>query len=106
MKKNNFNKQLDIKNIRSHFPIFDTNKIVYLDTAASAQKPYKVIKCIEDLYSNSYANVHRGVYSLSQKITDKYEQVEIVDLICSVDEKNIFILKLLYNISCFLAIFV
>jgi len=74
MKKNNFNKKLDIKNIRSQFPIFDKNKIVYLDTAASAQKPYKVIKCIEDLYSNSYANVHRGVYSLSQKTTDKYEQ--------------------------------
>ena len=50
MKKNSFNKQLDIKSIRSHFPIFDKNKIVYLDTAASAQKPYKVIKCIEDLY--------------------------------------------------------
>ena len=68
------NPQINIENIISDFPIFKNNNITYLDSAASAQKPYQVINCIKDVYSNSYANVHRGVYSLSQTATDKYEE--------------------------------
>ena len=59
--------------IKKEFPIFKNSELVYLDSAASAQKPYQVINCIKDIYSNSYANVHRGVYSLSQVATDQYE---------------------------------
>ena len=68
------NPQINIENIISDFHIFKNNNITYLDSAASAQKPYQVINCIKDVYSNSYANVHRGVYSLSQTATDKYEE--------------------------------
>jgi len=74
MDYNSVNKTKNIKNISSNFPILKNNDLIYLDSAASAQKPYEVIECIEELYSNSYANVHRGVYSLSQIATDKYEE--------------------------------
>jgi len=74
MNYNRVNKKIEMKNFSSNFPILKNNDLIYLDSAASAQKPYEVIKCIEELYSNSYANVHRGVYSLSQIATDKYER--------------------------------
>ena len=69
---------LDIKKIRDDFPILDKkildNKdLVYLDTAASAQKPKIVIDEINSFYSNSYANVSRGVHTLSVESTFKYE---------------------------------
>ena len=53
--------------------------MVYLDSAASAQKPSFVINSIGDTYSNHYANIHRGLYTLSQIATDKHEDArEIV----------------------------
>lgn len=65
--------------IRAQFPIFDNNEIVYLDSAASSQKPLSVIKSINEVYSNHYANIHRGVYKLSQTATDMHEDArEIV----------------------------
>jgi cysteine desulfurase/selenocysteine lyase len=69
---------LDIKKIRDDFPILDKkildNKdLVYLDTAASAQKPKIVIDEINSFYSNNYANVSRGVHTLSVESTFKYE---------------------------------
>ena len=59
--------------IKKDFPIFKNSELVYLDSAASAQKPLCVIDKIHDLYSNNYSNVNRGVYKLSQILTDKYE---------------------------------
>ena len=70
MIKTQTNKEADIK---SDFPIFKNNDIIYLDSAASAQKPNLVINSINDVYSNYYANINRGVYTLSQIATDKYE---------------------------------
>ena len=69
---------LDIKKIRDDFPILDkkilNNKdLVYLDTAASAQKPKVVIDEINSFYSNNYANVSRGVHTLSVESTFRYE---------------------------------
>ncbi|MDG2417076.1 MAG: SufS family cysteine desulfurase [Pelagibacterales bacterium] len=69
---------LDIKKIRDDFPILDKkildNKdLIYLDTAASAQKPKVVIDEINSFYSNNYANVSRGVHTLSVESTFKYE---------------------------------
>ena len=69
---------LDIKKIRDDFPILDKkildNKdLVYLDTAASAQKPKVVIDEINSFYSNNYANVSRGVHTLSVESTFRYE---------------------------------
>ncbi len=63
--------------IRKDFPILnklvDGKRNTYLDTAASAQKPLEVIECVTSLYKNEYANVHRGSYWLSDKITEQYE---------------------------------
>ena len=59
--------------IKTEFPIFNDAKLVFLDSAASAQKPNAVINSINDVYSNHYANIHRGLYTLSQIATDKHE---------------------------------
>jgi len=59
------------------FPILkrevNGHKLVYLDNAASAQKPKQVIQAIEDYYFNEHSNVHRGIHYLSQLATDRYE---------------------------------
>jgi cysteine desulfurase / selenocysteine lyase len=64
--------------VKEEFPIFnkeiDGKKITYLDSAASAQKPNCVIESIKQTYENNYANVHRGIYKLSQIATEKYEE--------------------------------
>ena len=66
-----------MNNIKENFPILnkkiDGKKVIYLDSAASSQKPCSVINDIKHTYENSYANVHRGIYKLSQIATDKYE---------------------------------
>ena len=70
---------MDIKNIRTLFPIFRKDCIyqdsVYLDSAATTQKPASVIKTIADFYMNENATVHRGVYELSERSTERYEKV-------------------------------
>jgi cysteine desulfurase/selenocysteine lyase len=61
--------------IRGDFPIFANNPgLVFLDTAASAQKPAAVIDGVADFYRHDYANVHRGVYRLSARSTELYEE--------------------------------
>ncbi len=68
---------LDIESIRKDFPILKRKvngyPLVYLDNAATSQTPQQVIDVIIDYYSNYNANIHRGVHSLSQEATDKYE---------------------------------
>jgi cysteine desulfurase/selenocysteine lyase len=65
---------MDIQAIKKEFPIFETNPgLVYLDSAASAQKPRSVLSAEQNFYQTSYANVHRGLYDLSEKATDMYE---------------------------------
>ncbi len=67
----------NIQKIRNDFPILSREvngyPLVYLDNAATSQKPQQVIDCIVDYYSNYNANIHRGVHSLSQEATDAYE---------------------------------
>lgn len=66
---------LDPATLRLDFPIFANNPgLVFLDSAASSQKPAAVIDGIANYYRSDYANVHRGVYSLSAKSTELYEQ--------------------------------
>lgn len=64
---------------RSQFPILERKvngkPLVYLDNAASSQKPQRVINSLTHYYSYEHANVHRGVHHLSQKATDKFEEV-------------------------------
>jgi cysteine desulfurase/selenocysteine lyase len=69
----------DIDYIRSQFPIlvqqFHGRPLVYLDNAATAQKPKAVVDAISHYYYNDNANVHRGVHTLSQRATDAMEAV-------------------------------
>jgi len=68
---------VDFDKLRSDFPLLNNNMrgkpIVFLDSAASSQKPNIVIDSISDYYKNQHANVHRGVYELSQEATDAFE---------------------------------
>ena len=68
---------LDIEKIRQDFPILAETihgkPLVYLDNAASAQKPKAVLDAVRRVYEHDYANVHRGVHTLSQRATDLFE---------------------------------
>ena len=70
---------VDFNQIRSEFPILEkkinNNKMVYLDSAASAQKPKQVIETLNKAYLETYSNVHRGLHWLSEQSTSKYEDV-------------------------------
>ena len=69
----------DIEKIRSDFPILSRKihgkPLVYLDSAASAQKPKVVIDALVSAYCDTYSNVHRGLHFLSEASTDAYEAV-------------------------------
>ncbi len=68
---------IDAYKIRKDFPILERliegKRNTYLDTAASAQKPYAVLEKIQKAYADEYANVHRGSYWLSEVATENYE---------------------------------
>ncbi len=70
-------KQLDIAKIRNDFEILSENAngrpLVYLDNAATSQKPRQVLEAVDAFYLHANANVHRGVHFLSQKATTKYD---------------------------------
>ena len=72
---------IDVDKIRKDFPILNRTvngkPLVYFDNAATSQTPQIVIDTIVDYYSNFNANIHRGVHSLSQEATDKYEEARI-----------------------------
>lgn len=72
---------LDINSIREDFPILKTivrgKQLVYLDNAATTQKPKPVIEKINYYYSNINSNIHRGIHYLSQIATDEYEASRI-----------------------------
>jgi cysteine desulfurase/selenocysteine lyase len=67
----------DLKKAIRDFPILDQtihgHPLVYLDNAASTQKPDQVIDTLSEVYRKDYANVHRGVHTLSQRATDRFE---------------------------------
>jgi len=67
----------DVARVRADFPILSTTvrgkRLAFLDTAASAQRPLPVIEAVDHYERTSHANVHRGVYQLSQKATDAFE---------------------------------
>ncbi|MEO0809123.1 MAG: cysteine desulfurase [Pseudomonadota bacterium] len=73
----NGNTTYDVERIRSDFPILyrevNDKPLVYLDSAASAQKPTSVIEAMDHALRFEYANVHRGIYYLSNTVTQKYE---------------------------------
>jgi cysteine desulfurase/selenocysteine lyase len=69
--------KLDARSLRADFPIFAERAhgqpLAYLDSASSAQKPRQVLNAIRDFYETSYANVHRGLYTLAVRADERYE---------------------------------
>ncbi len=88
-----------IQKIRDDFPILQQkirNKpLVYLDNAATCQKPKAVIDCMTQLYEHDYANVHRGVHTLSVRSTDLYEgaREKVRQFINAASSKEIIFVK-------------
>ena len=69
--------KLDAQKLRADFPIFEQEingkPLAYLDSAVSTHKPRQVLDKLREFYETSYANVHRGVYTLSERSTAEYE---------------------------------
>ena len=72
-----FARAFDVERVRRDFPILERNingrPLVYLDSAASSQRPRPVLRAIEEYETHSHANVHRGVHALSQAATEAFE---------------------------------
>ena len=68
---------LDVKNIKNDFPIFKSKEknFIYLDSASTSQKPQTVIDSVSSYYDSYSANIHRALYEIGEKATDKYESV-------------------------------
>lgn len=69
---------LDVTAVKKDFPIFDQEvngkRLVFLDSAASSQKPQAVLDAMDDYYGTTHANVHRGVYAIAEEATRRYEE--------------------------------
>ena len=85
--------------IKSDFPTLNQkingNDLVYLDNAATTQKPKSVINSVNEYYKKTNSNIHRGVHTLSQEATEKYEnaRMKIAKFIKSTTEKEIIFVR-------------
>lgn len=74
-------REFDVQKVRAEFPILSTKAhgkpLVYLDNGATTQKPRVVIEALDRYYQAQNANIHRGVYELSQQATTMYEQARL-----------------------------
>jgi len=90
---------LDVERVRRDFPILRRSMrgkpLVYLDSAASAQKPSAVIEAIRSFYETSYANIHRGVYELSERATLLHDEarVKVQHLLGAADAREIVFVR-------------
>jgi len=83
---------MNSQKIKKDFPIFQTNpKLVYLDNAATTQKPTTVISAIAEHYAYRNANIHRGIYKLSEEATACYEEArtKVARFISAPNARNI-----------------
>jgi cysteine desulfurase / selenocysteine lyase len=84
---------------RDDFPILRRRvhdaPLVYLDSAASAQKPERVLQAVDEFYRNHYANVHRGAHTLSAEATDAYEaaRTRVARFINAPDERSVVFVR-------------
>ena len=89
----------DVQRIREDFPVLDQKvhgkPLVYLDNAATTQKPLAVIKAIENYYLRDNSNIHRGVHALSERATNAYEETRtaVQRFINAVDCKEIIFVR-------------
>ena len=76
--------------IKNDFPIFTDSDLVYLDNAATSQKPQSVLDAVDSMYKEANANVHRALYSLGSEATERFEtsRKKVADFI-GVSEKEI-----------------
>lgn len=87
--------EIDVERIRRDFPILDQEvhdePLVYLDNAATTQKPVQVLQALETYYKTDNANVHRGVHTLAERATASYEAVrqKVADFIHANSTKEI-----------------
>ena len=90
---------MNIKDIKKHFPIFEQKingkSLVYLDSANSSQKPIKVIESLNKFYSEDFANVGRGIYTLAANASEQYENTRLAlkKFINASDESEIIFTK-------------
>lgn len=90
---------LDVARIREDFPLLKQKicgkPLVYLDNAATAQKPRQVIESISRFYAEDYSNIHRGVHTLSQRATQAYEAVrtKVQRLINAAEDREIVFVR-------------
>src|SRR5512142_643053 len=86
---------LDVTKIRKDFPMLakaEGTRFAYLDTAASSQTPVQVLEAQDAYYFNYRANIHRGMYKVSEKATEQYESVrrKVADLIRAGEDEVVF----------------
>ena len=95
----NIKKKETLERIRDEFPILDQKingeDLIYLDNAASTQKPKSVINAIKDYYENDHSNVHRGVHTLSVRATEAYEnaRTKVAEFLNSPNKHQIIFTK-------------
>ena len=63
--------------LKKDFPIFQDSELIYLDNAATTQKPNSVLKTVQSLYQEANANVHRAIYSLGEEATKRFENARL-----------------------------
>ena len=89
----------DVRSIRADFPILAQRvhgkPLVYLDNAATSQKPQLVIDTLQRYYSEENANIHRGVHYLSEKATQEYEdaRAKVQHFINAASEREIIFVR-------------
>ena len=89
----------DVERVRRDFPILDRKvhgkPLVYLDNAATAQKPRAVIDAMSDYYAHVNSNIHRGIHHLSEEATHAYEQVrgKVRELLNAAEEREIVFVR-------------
>ena len=89
----------DVERVRADFPIFshpiNGHRLVFLDSAASAQKPQATIDAINHCYETEYANIHRGVYDLSMRTTKAFEEArdKVRDFLNARESREIVFLR-------------
>jgi len=90
---------LDVAAVRADFPILGSEvhgrPLVYLDNAATAQKPQAVINSLGDFYRSENANIHRGVHDLSQRATTSFDDTRrlVAEFIGAADEREIVFVR-------------
>ena len=91
--------KLDAQKLRADFPIFEQEingkPLAYLDSAVSTHKPRQVLDKLRNFYETSYANVHRGVYTLSERSTAEYEgaRQKIADYVNAASPREIVFVR-------------